>query len=67
MFIKLTIIDPNTELYANVGKIDYYHSIDDDFDCNSIISVNGHEFKCKETVDEIKEKIMLAEIADNLA
>lgn len=67
LFIRVKIVDPNTDLYVNVDKIDYYHSIDNEFDCSTIMSVNGHEFKCKSSVDEIKERIMLAEIADNLA
>jgi hypothetical protein len=60
--------DPNAnaEVLVNSDRIDYYY--DDAYDgYKSIISINGREFKCTKSADEIKEKIMLAEIADNLA
>jgi len=32
----------------------------------STVCINGHEFRCTESVAEIKEKIELAKIADSV-
>ena len=78
MFIKLTLriiktggfhnSDPssNSKTFVNVDKIDYYYK--DSFDrYKSVICINAKEFRCMESVDEIADRIMLAEITDNLA
>ena len=70
IFIKLTLrakvgyhhSDPNanTEVRVSVSKIDYYYDTNDHEGYESIISINGHEFKCRQNAAEIAEKIELA-------
>lgn len=76
-FIKLTLrarigayhhSDPNAnaETCLNIDRIDYYfEDLSDEY--KSVVCINTKEFRCVETVEEIKEKLILAEIADNLA
>lgn len=75
MFIKVTLknktgyhySDPaaNSLTFVNVNKIDYY--CDDTYEgYKSTICINGREFRCTQSVDEITEKITLAEIADSV-
>ena len=77
LFIKLNLriksgyhpadTQANSETVVNINNLDYFY---DDANGNgymSTVCINGHEFRCTESADEIKEKIMLAEIADNLA
>lgn len=73
MFIILTLrakngyhpsdASANTEVHVNINKIDYYYTMDDNGAYASIISIAGTEFKCKENIAEISEKIEAAEIA----
>ena len=44
-----------------------YHPADTQANSETIINIDRIDYRCTESVDEIKEKIMLAEIADNLA
>ena len=57
----------NSETIINIDRIDYYYDDPQGDGYMSTVCINGHTFRCTESVDEIKEKIMLAEIADNLA
>ena len=76
MFIKLTLrartgyhhSDPNAnaEVLVNSDRIDYYYDDDSNDGYKSVISVNGHEFRCTDNVRAIIEKIELAEIADSV-
>lgn len=74
-FIKLTLrartgyhhSDPNANalVVVNSDRIDYYY--DDEYDeYKSVISINGHEFRCTDNVRAIIEKIELAKIADSV-
>ena len=76
-FIKLTCrvkcgyhpSDPNansSDMRVNVCRIDYYYDDDDKDGYISLICINGREFRCKESVAEINEKIELAKIADSV-
>ena len=60
--------DPNANsiTFVNIDRIDYYYEESHD-GYKSMICINGKEFRCTASVDEIAERIMLAEIADNLA
>lgn len=51
---------------VNVCRIDYYYEDDDKDGYASMICINGREFRCKESVSEINEKIELAKIADSV-
>lgn len=76
MFIKLNLriktgyhpadTKANSETVINVDRIDYYY--DDIYGDGymSTVCINGHEFRCTESADEIKEKIMLAEITASI-
>jgi len=76
MFIKLTLrakagyhhSDPNAnaEVLVNSDRIDYYYDDDDKDGYKSVISINGHEFRCTSIAAEITEKIKLAKIADSV-
>lgn len=76
-FIKLTChvrcgyhpSDPNANsanMQVNIEKLDYYYDEDDKDGYASMICINGHEFRCKESVTEITEKIELEKIADSV-
>lgn len=73
LFIKLNLRiktgypQANAETIVNIDRIDYYYDDPHGDGYMSTVCINGHEFRCTESVDEIKERIMLAEIADNLA
>lgn len=59
--------DPNANAitFININKIDYY--FDESYDgYKSVICINGREFKCVESLEEITEKIELAKIADSV-
>lgn len=58
--------DAYTETFVNVDRIAYYYPDPNGDLCKTSIAINEKEFKCKETVDEITEKITLAEIADSV-
>ena len=74
-FIKLTCrvktgyhhADPNANgvLHVNPDRIDYYYDDDTNDGYKSVISINGHEFRCTDNVRVIIEKIEEAEIADS--
>lgn len=56
----------NASTMININRIDYYYDDIHGDGYMSTVCINGHEFRCTESADEIKEKIMLAEIADSI-
>lgn len=76
-FIKLTLrskkgyhpSDPeaNATTFVNADRIDYYYDDNANDGYESVICINGKEFRCRQNAAEIAERILLVEIADNLA
>lgn len=51
---------------VNINKIDCYYPDGDGEVGKSSVIINGKTFRCRESVDEITEKIELAKIADSV-
>jgi hypothetical protein len=76
LFIKLNLrikagyhpadTQANSETVINIDRIDYYYDDPHGDGYMSTVCINGHEFRCTESVAEIKEKIELAKIADSV-